>query len=79
MGLIAVEYYSRSAPETPGRGTTVAVDGKGPEHPAQPAKAAVEEFVVQNLDFFQDYEVVSNFELLREIERVESQAGSTGI
>jgi hypothetical protein len=91
VGVLLHEHFSaESGPATPGNGTRIATqngtdgpDGSAgdvdrPDEPAPGEGPAVEEFVVQNLDFFQDYDVVSNFELLREIERLEAQDAPVG-
>lgn len=41
-----------------------------------PAAQVAEDFAAKNLDFFQDYDVVANFETLQAIEELESQAPS---
>jgi len=63
-------------------------DAAGPAEPATTAQVLaaadpaareeiVEEFAISRLDMFQDYEVVSNFDLLMEIEKLEGTGGGT--
>jgi anti-sigma factor RsiW len=47
------------------------------DKPAQPEdRKVVEELVVENLDFFKDYDVVNNLDTLEAIDRLEASQGS---
>jgi anti-sigma factor RsiW len=57
-------------------GTEVATVAKGEKSSPQEDRKVVEDLAADNLDFFKDYDVVSNLDTLEAIDRLEASQGS---
>jgi anti-sigma factor RsiW len=61
---------------TPRHGTQVAIGTNVENHAPPEERKVVEDLAAENLDFFKDYDVVSNLDTLEAIDRLEASQGS---